>query len=139
VVGPGGSRFVREGDQVVVTEHVDDDEFDQWLRRASIAVQLRASTNGESSGVVANALARGTPLVVTDIGAMAELPDEVALRVPVDITPQRLADTLAGLLDDPLRRSAMRAAALAFAARHTAASQASKIADAVRPRAGVRG
>ncbi len=49
VVGPGGSRFVGDSD-VIATEHVDDVEFDAWLRKAAIAVQLRATTNGESSG-----------------------------------------------------------------------------------------
>ena len=101
---------------MIATEHVDDVEFDAWLRKATIAVQLRATTNGESSGAVANVLARGVPLVVTDIGAMAELPDEVAVRVPVDVTPKALAEAIAALLGDPAERARMRSAALAFAA-----------------------
>jgi glycosyltransferase involved in cell wall biosynthesis len=138
VVGPGGSRFVG-GSDVVATEHVDDVEFDAWLRKAAIAVQLRATTNGESSGAVANVIARGVPLIVTDIGAMSELPDDVAVRVPVDVTAEHLADVMAALLGDPEARGRMRSAALAFAGRETVTAQALRIVGAVRPAAGVRG
>ena len=39
---------------------------------------------GETSGSVIRALSLGRPLVVSDLGWFAELPDEVALKVPVD-------------------------------------------------------
>ena len=89
IVGDGAGRFVTDGDGIVAAGHVDAAEFDRWLRRASVLVQLRAGSNGESSGVVAHGLARGVPLVVTDIGAMSELPDEaidafIAAYRPID-------------------------------------------------------
>jgi glycosyltransferase involved in cell wall biosynthesis len=139
IVGDGGPRFLRPDDEIVATGQVDDTEFDRWLRRAALAVQLRAVTNGESSGVVAHALARGVPLVVTDIGAMRELPDEVAVRVPVDATPEELADAIRALLADPARRAGMRAAGLRFAAGNTPVDQARRIVEAICQPAGVRG
>lgn len=139
IVGDGGERFLNEDDAIVATGHVDDAEFDSWLRRASVAVQLRAFSNGESSGVVSHALARGVPLVVTDIGAMRELPEDVAIRVPVDVTPQALATTIGGLLAADDRRAAMRAAALHYAARETPAAQAQRVIDAVFQPTDVRG
>jgi glycosyltransferase involved in cell wall biosynthesis len=139
IVGDGGPRFLSPADDIVATGQVDDGEFDRWLRRASLAVQLRAVTNGESSGVVAHALARGVPLVVTDIGAMRELPDDVAVRVPVDATPAELAAAIAGLLSDPVRRGLMRAAALRFATRNTPVDQARRIVEAICHPAGMRG
>jgi glycosyltransferase involved in cell wall biosynthesis len=131
IVGDGGPRFVSDGDPIITVGHVDDHAFDTWLRRAAIAVQLRAFTNGESSGVVAHAMARGVPLVVTDIGAMSEVPDEVATKVPVDVTPEHLADVIAGLLADRDRLASMRAAGLAFAARETPAAQAERVVEAL--------
>jgi glycosyltransferase involved in cell wall biosynthesis len=139
IVGDGGPRFLDADDAIVATGQVDDAEFDRWLRRAALAVQLRATTNGESSGVVAHALARGVPLIVTDIGAMRELPDDVAVRVPVDAEPAQLALEIERLLADPERRRGMRAAALAFAAHNTAADQARRIVEAICPAAGMRG
>ncbi len=131
IVGDGGPRFVSDGDGIVTVGHVDDHAFDTWLRRATIAVQLRAFTNGESSGVVAHAMARGVPLVVTDIGAMSEVPDAAAVKVPVDVTPDALADVIAALLADPDRLASMRAAGLAFAASETATAQARRVVEAL--------
>ena len=42
-------------------------------------INLRAPTMGETSGTAVRALALGKPLVVSDVGWFAELPDEVAL------------------------------------------------------------
>lgn len=131
IVGDGGPRFVAEGDGIVTVGHVDDHAFDTWLRRATIAVQLRAGTNGESSGVVAHAMARGIPLVVTDIGAMREVPDDAAVKVPVDVTPDALTDVIAALLADRERLASMRAAGLAFAARETTSAQARRVLAAL--------
>jgi len=131
LVGLGGEPFVSDGDGITVTGAVGDADFFAWLERAAVLVQLRGTSNGESSGVVAHALARGIPLVVSDIGAMAELSDDVAVKVPVDVTPAALADTVDALLGDHDRRSAMRSAALEVARRETPLAQACRIVDAV--------
>ncbi len=131
LVGLGGERFVTEGDGIVATGAVDDAAFCAWLQRAAVMVQLRRTSNGESSGVVAHALARGIPLIVSDVGAMAELPDEVAVKIPVDVTPKELADAVDQLLGDAGRRAAMRAAALDLAGRETPLAQARRIVEAI--------
>ena len=38
---------------------------------------------GETSAAAVRALSLGKPLVVSDVGAFRELPDEVAIKVPV--------------------------------------------------------
>ena len=131
LVGLGGERFVGPDDEVVTTGHVSAGDFDDWLRRASVLVQLRSVSNGESSGVVAQALSYGVPLVVSDLGAMAELDDDVAVKVPADIAPDELAVVLDALLADAGRLAALTAAARAFAAHETPAAQARRIVDAV--------
>lgn len=131
VVGADGESYVRSGDGVEVTGQVADAEFFAWLDRASVAVQLREVSNGESSGVVAHALAHGVPLVVSDIGAMAELPDDVAVKVSVGIDAEQLANVIEHLLADDDRRASMRDAALRLASRETPTAQASRLVDAL--------
>ena len=70
---------------------------------------------------------------------MRELPDEVAVRVPVDCAPEDLAAEIARLLADADRRRQMRAAALDFAACHTPAEQARRIVEAISRSTGVGG
>jgi glycosyltransferase involved in cell wall biosynthesis len=135
MVGLGGGRFTTEADRarMTVTEHVTDDEFRAWMHCASLLVQLRGESNGESSGVFARACSAGVPMVVSELGAMAEAPDEIAHKVPVDVTPEALAAAVAGLLADEPRRRAMSAAARAYAARETYAAQARRLLAALRP------
>src|SRR5439155_7586869 len=47
-------------------------------------VNLRYPTMGETSGSVIRALSLGKPLLVSDVGWFSELPDTVALKIPVD-------------------------------------------------------
>ena len=100
-------------------------------RSRRIGIFLRTESRGESSGVVAHALARGVPVVVSDLGAMSELPDEVAVKVGVAITATELAAVIRTLLADHDRRAAMRRSALAFAVRETPTAQARRLVDAV--------
>jgi glycosyltransferase involved in cell wall biosynthesis len=100
---------------VSFTGEVGEPEYERWLGRASVAVQLRATTNGETSGAVADCLTHGVATVVTDIGPAHLLPGFVD-KVPVDATPEVLAETLRRLLDDPDTRSAHARDALAFVA-----------------------
>ena len=131
LVGALGEEFVTADDDIEVTGHVDAAEFVSWLRRASVLVQLRSVSNGESSGVIGQALSYGVPLVVSDLGAMSELPDDVAIKVPVDISDAELARVLDGLIADPARLAAMSAAGKRFATIETPVAQARRIVDAV--------
>jgi len=53
------------------------------MKGVDIAVNLRHPTMGETSGSVIRAISLGKPLVVSDVGWFSELPDEVALKIPV--------------------------------------------------------
>src|SRR5439155_3753957 len=59
-------------------------------------VGLRSPTMGETSGAAIRALSLGKPLVVSDVGWFSELPDDVALKIPVD---DREIDALAAALE----------------------------------------
>ena len=98
------------GGRLFITGRVDDGVYLDWMRRAELAVQLRASFSGEASAAVGDCLACGVPMVVTDIGWMGDLPDDVARKVPVDVTSIDLAEACASLLDDSAARGALSTA-----------------------------
>jgi glycosyltransferase involved in cell wall biosynthesis len=104
-------------DSVSFEGAVDDNTYDRWLQRASLAVQLRSQSNGESSAAVGDCLARGVPVVVSDCGAQSELPGFVA-KVSVPLDTQEVARVVAGLLDDTERRRSMAMEGLAFVGQH---------------------
>jgi glycosyltransferase involved in cell wall biosynthesis len=87
-------------ERVAITGDISDDEYRSWLARATVAVQLRAASNGETSGAVADCLANGIPVVVTALGPQAGLPDFVQ-KVEKDVAPERLAEVVDGILRDP--------------------------------------
>jgi glycosyltransferase involved in cell wall biosynthesis len=62
------------------------DERRLWALMAGVdaCVNLRHPTMGETSGSVIRSLSLGKPLVVSDVGWFSELPESVALKVPVD-------------------------------------------------------
>jgi glycosyltransferase involved in cell wall biosynthesis len=64
--------------------YLDEINFRKSLSRWSCAINLRQYTNGESSGVVAELAAAGTPVIVSDIGSFTELQDDVFKKVPIN-------------------------------------------------------
>jgi len=119
------------GGAVALTGHVSDAEYAAILSRATVAVQLRAFTNGESSAAVMDALSAGLPTVVTALGSMAELPDDVVVGVRPGAGADEVADVLADLLADPDRRRALTEAAHAHAAANTYEDAARRLLDAI--------
>ena len=124
LVGPTSPRFELQGridrlglgDALVREEYVPEERLWSLMAAADIHVCLRAPTMGETSGSALRALSLGKPLVVSDVGWFSELPDEVALKVPVDESEvQTLAVGLALLAGDADARAARGAAALELA------------------------
>jgi len=76
-LGLDGAGLVREG-------YVDERRLWELMLAADVHVNLRSPTMGETSGTAIRALSLGRPLIVSDVGWFSELPDEVALRIPVD-------------------------------------------------------
>jgi glycosyltransferase involved in cell wall biosynthesis len=82
-------------------------------------VQLRAASNGETSATVSHCLAAGVPVIVTAIGSAKELPDNCAIKVERDVSPDELADDIQRLLGDHARRATIREAGLRYAREHS--------------------
>jgi len=110
-LGLDGAGLLREG-------YVDERRLWELMAAADVHVSLRSPTMGETSGTAIRALSLGKPLIVSDVGWFSELPDGVALKVPVD---EREVETLTAALEllatRPDVRSAMGAAAHELAQR----------------------
>ena len=102
-------------DAVVREDFVSEKRLWELLRRVDAAVLLRAPTMGETSGVAIRALSAGTPLVVSDVGSFAELPDDVALKVAPDEHEGRNLVAAFETLSTPGVRDAIGARARALA------------------------
>src|SRR6266536_1382513 len=100
---------------VIRKDYVAEGELWRLLAACDAVVSLRWPTMGETSAAAVRALSVGKPLIVSDVGAFRELPDEVAIKVPVG----------EGEIDALLE--AMRRAAgneeMSEAARHVAATE----------------
>ena len=103
--------------EIEITGLLDDARYANVLSRVSLAVQLRARTNGESSGAMHDCIAGGVPLVVTNLGAARELPEFVE-KVSLEVTAEELACRLDELLRDGSRRQAMADAGISHARQH---------------------
>lgn len=85
---------------------VDESRLWALMKAADVHVNLRSPTMGETSGTAIRALSLGKPLIVSDVGWFAELPGDVALKVPVG---EREVDTLAAALELLATRTDVRA------------------------------
>jgi glycosyltransferase involved in cell wall biosynthesis len=121
LVGPASpgfdaSRFDGEGIERI--DYVAEERLWSLMAACDACVSLRAPTMGETSGSVIRALSLGRPLVVSDLGWFAELPDDVALKVPLgDDEVPALAASLELLAASEATQLAMSDAARAYVAR----------------------
>jgi glycosyltransferase involved in cell wall biosynthesis len=118
LVGSASPRFDETrliGEGVDRIDYVEEDGLWSLMRACDACVSLRAPTMGETSGSVIRALSLGRPLVVSELGWFAELPDSVALKVPVDDDEvPALAAALELLASSEATQLAMSEAALAY-------------------------
>lgn len=95
------------GAGVRVLGHLPLDRFLAAMVATDVAFGLRYPTGGETSGAVMRLLALGRPVLVTDAGAFAEIPDGCAAKVPPDAFE---SETLAAILERLAADSALRSA-----------------------------
>ena len=103
----------REGD-VTVTGRVGQEEYDQWLAAADMAIQLRRDSRGETSGAITDCLCFGVPLIVNRHGTATELPDDCVWKLPEQCTTEALGEAIGLLRDDAERRHALARAGKAY-------------------------
>jgi glycosyltransferase involved in cell wall biosynthesis len=106
------------GEGVIREDWVPEDRLWSLIAACDACVSLRYPTMGETSAIAIRALSLGKPLVVSDVGWFSELPDGVALKVPVgEGEVDALAAALERLAAGAEARRAMGEAALELARR----------------------
>ena len=111
-------RLGLSSDGILREDYVDEARLWSLMAACDVCVNLRAPTMGETSGSVIRQLSLGKPVVVSDVGWFSELPDEVALKVPVGAGEvETLHAALELLAGNEGARTAMSAAALELARR----------------------
>jgi glycosyltransferase involved in cell wall biosynthesis len=101
------SRFGLSADPALVREpYVPEERLWSLMAACDVLVSLRAPTMGETSGSAIRGLSLGKPLVVSDLGWFAELPDTVVRKIPVG---EGEVDALVAALAEPASGAAARA------------------------------
>ncbi|HVM56554.1 MAG TPA: glycosyltransferase family 4 protein [Gaiellaceae bacterium] len=107
-----------DGEGVIREPYVEESRLWSLMAACDACVLLRAPTMGETSGSAIRTLSLGKPLVVSDTGWFAELPDDVAVKVPAGGDEE--VDALAAALErltDPAVAARMGEAARAYVER----------------------
>jgi len=87
-------------DRVLFTGPLGSRDYLAWLKRASLALQLRGQSNGEASAAIGECLASSVSTIVSDIGWSRELPGDAVTHVDAGVGAFELANVTANLLDD---------------------------------------
>jgi glycosyltransferase involved in cell wall biosynthesis len=95
-------------------------DFAAAIAAANLCLNLRYPTAGETSASLLRVMAAGRPAIVSDYAQFAELPDAIAVKVPLADGDEAalLAARLASLLAQPQRLLAMGEAAREHVRRH---------------------
>ncbi len=135
----GEARRAGVADRVRIMGFVSFAELTAAIAASDLCLNLRYPTAGETSASLLRVLAAGRPAVVSDYAQFADLPSEIAPRVPLgDAEPEALAALLRELLADPGRLRAMGQAAREHVrVRHDPARAARAIVDACEEFAGL--
>jgi glycosyltransferase involved in cell wall biosynthesis len=134
-----GDRIERLGlgDAVQRYGYVEENRFWSLLAACDVCVSLRFPTMGETSAGVIRMLSLAKPIVVSDVDAFREFPDEVVVKIPPD---EREVESLAAMLlvlaEDVARREAMSEAARVYAEREHDVERAADLYVAALEHAG---
>ena len=115
-VGEGNEGYQRELETLIAEDdcratvrfvgYANRELYQSYLAAADIAVQLRTSSRGETSGTVLDCMASGIPVIITPIGSMADYPDDVVVKTSAAASPDDLAATLLKLhANEELRKA----------------------------------
>jgi phosphatidylinositol alpha-mannosyltransferase len=138
VAGPGEVEDVRAGLDPAIADRVEFlglvSQEDKARALHSADIYVAPNTGGESFGIILlEAMAAGAPVVASDIEAFQRVLDEGRCGVHFrNEDSEDLAATLIGLLGDPARRDALRAAGLARAAEFDWSSVARRVLEVYR-------
>lgn len=103
------SRAISENglNNVDITGWVEEEKYQLYLEAATMAVQLRTMSRGETSAAVLDCLKFGVPAIVNANGSMAELPPSCTLILSDEFSNAELTTAIRHLADDGPKREKM--------------------------------
>src|SRR4029077_5814751 len=75
---------------VVVVGRTEIDRFLLYMTAVDVAVNLRYPSAGETSGTLIRLLGLGKPVIVSNTGSFAEIPDDCWAKVSLEKTEEEL-------------------------------------------------
>jgi glycosyltransferase involved in cell wall biosynthesis len=130
----GEARRAGVAERVHLTDFLPYEDFEASIAAVDLCLNLRYPTAGETSASLLRVMALGCPAIVSDYAQFADLPETVALRVPLgEDESEALAARLRELLGHPDRLREMGAAAREHVrTRHDPERAAAAVVEAVR-------
>lgn len=120
------------GVRLVISGEVDDVTLSQAIAMSDVISCLRWPSLEAASASAIEAMLYGKPVIVTDTGFYAEIPDQYVLKISPDNEINDLQSVLKSFLDDEGRRKAIGAQGQQWASQtFTAENYAYELTDAV--------
>lgn len=113
--------------RIAIAGFVDAATYADYLAASDCAVQLRASTRGETSASVLDCLLYGIPTIVNAHGSTASIQDDLLVKLQDGFTTPELADALARLRQDDALRTGLSQRALAHMEREHAPARVGEL------------
>jgi glycosyltransferase involved in cell wall biosynthesis len=90
IVGEDGSNLLQNLDKkytknVIRKGYIAIEDFEELISACDIGINLRYPTMGETSGSLIRMMGYGKPVLVTNVGNYAELPDYCVFKIDPDI------------------------------------------------------
>jgi glycosyltransferase involved in cell wall biosynthesis len=117
-VGGGDDDYTRRlqhacaGLNARVTGRTSDATYRAFLKASDLAVQLRETSRGETSGAALDCMAAGLPLIVNDHGSLSEFPPSTVWSLDDRFSDRELIVALESLRDRQADRSLLSQAAI---------------------------
>ena len=108
-------------DRVVFRGFLSPGEMEEVLRSAHLAINLRNPSRGESSDALLQAWKHALPMLVTDTGYYATLPDETVFKAAPGDEVQAVRNAVASFREDPESGFARGKAGHTYLRRHHSA------------------
>jgi glycosyltransferase involved in cell wall biosynthesis len=97
-------------DRVEITGHLDLTDFQRHMSETDIAINLRESIIGETSGSLCRIMAAAVPAIVADAGWFGELPNDTVIKLDMNHKTDELLHAFleALIVDEDLRKKLAR-------------------------------
>ena len=95
-----------------------DLELQAWLHHADICLNLRRPVTEGGSASLSDELRSGKPIIVSDVGVYAEMPDDCVRKLPGGREAESVGAALQELVDDAALREQMGGRARLYAEQH---------------------